>query len=125
MTKHHTSTPPTPSFFEGVVAFLYFLRYNLIMSIIQQIFSDHFNDVIDSGISIRPAVFDNVNKMLHCGDYKFGYTLFSCNHCGKFFLSLVKADSVILAAICILLNALLPCLLNLFVLHIGIAFYYS
>ena len=54
------------------------------MSIIQQIFSDHFNDVVDSGISIRPAVFDNVNKMLHCGDYKFGYTLFSCNHCGKF-----------------------------------------
>ena len=54
------------------------------MSIIQQIFSDHFNDVIDSGISIRPAVFENVNKMIHCGNYKFGYTLFSCNHCGKF-----------------------------------------
>ena len=44
------------------------------MSIIQQIFTDHFNDIIDSGISIRPDVFDNVNKMLHCGDYKFGYT---------------------------------------------------
>ena len=54
------------------------------MSIIKQIFTDHFNDVVDSGISIRPAVFDNVYKMLHCGDYKFGYTLFSCNHCGKF-----------------------------------------
>lgn len=54
------------------------------MNILQQIFNDHFNTVIDSGINIRPTVIENVTKMLHCGDMKYGYALYACQHCGKF-----------------------------------------
>lgn len=54
------------------------------MNIIQKIFSDHFHTVASSGISIRDTVFENVDKMLHCGDYSQGYTLYFCEHCGTF-----------------------------------------
>lgn len=53
------------------------------MSIIKQIFTDHFNDVVDSGISIRPAVFDN-----HCGKFKmvpFSCKSRFCNSCGNMY----------------------------------------
>lgn len=53
------------------------------MNIIQQIFNDHFNTVANSGIHIRDTVFENVDKMLHCGDYSYGHTLFGCDFCGK------------------------------------------
>ena len=94
------------------------------MSIIQQIFSDHFNDVVDSGISIRPTVFDNVNKCFIVVtinlDILFSLVIIVAN--SKWFLSLVKADFVIPAVICILLNGLLLCLLNLFAHHTVTAF---
>jgi len=54
------------------------------MNILQQIFHDHFDAVAASGIAIRDAVFENVDKMLHCGDYKYGYALYGCGHCGEF-----------------------------------------
>lgn len=54
------------------------------MNILQQIFNDHFNLVASSGIKIRDAVFENVDKMLHCGDYRYGYALYGCEHCGQF-----------------------------------------
>lgn len=54
------------------------------MTILQQIFNDHFNTVTSSGITIRDTVFENVNKMLHCGDYDYGYALYGCEHCGTF-----------------------------------------
>jgi hypothetical protein len=53
------------------------------MNILQQIFNDHFNLVASSGINIRDAVFENVDKMLHCGDYRYGYALYGCEHCGQ------------------------------------------
>lgn len=53
------------------------------MNILQQIFNDHFDTVANSGISIRDTVFENVNKMLHCGDSKYGFALYGCEHCGQ------------------------------------------
>ena len=53
------------------------------MNILQQIFNDHFNTVANSGISIRDTVFENVNKMIHCGDSKYGFALYGCEHCGQ------------------------------------------
>lgn len=54
------------------------------MNIIQNIFNDHFNNLLSSGITIRDTVFDNVNKMLHCGDFNYGFALYACEHCGDF-----------------------------------------
>ena len=54
------------------------------MNILQNIFNDHFYKLADTGITIRDTVFENVRKMLHCGDFNYGYALYSCEHCGKF-----------------------------------------
>lgn len=51
------------------------------MNILQKIFSDHFFDVASSGINIRPSVFDNVNKMISCGDFSAGWAIYECPHC--------------------------------------------
>ena len=53
------------------------------MNILQRIFNDHFNTVANSGIHIRGTVFETVDKMLHCGDYSYGHTLFGCDFCCK------------------------------------------
>ena len=49
----------------------------------QRIFNDHFNTVANSGIYIRDTVFENVDKMLHCGDYDYGHALYGCEFCGS------------------------------------------
>jgi len=54
------------------------------MTIIQQIFTDHWNAILNSGIAIRNAITENVVKMLNCGDYSYGCALYGCEHCGKF-----------------------------------------
>jgi len=54
------------------------------MTILQRIFKNHFDTVASSGITIRDTVFENVEKMLHCGDYRFGYALYVCKDCGRF-----------------------------------------
>lgn len=54
------------------------------MSILQDIFNDHFHKLPDTGITIRDTVFENVHKMLHCGDFNYGSALFFCENCGKF-----------------------------------------
>jgi len=54
------------------------------MTILQQIFTDHWDTVANSGITIRDSVFDNVQKMLRCGDYNYGYALYICDKCGRF-----------------------------------------
>ena len=53
------------------------------MNILQKIFKDHFDIVANSGIAIRSTVFENVHKMIHCGDLNYGYALYGCEHCGK------------------------------------------
>ena len=43
------------------------------------------NFVLDNtDISIRPVVFEEVNKIINCGNPDFGYALYVCEHCGKF-----------------------------------------
>jgi hypothetical protein len=54
------------------------------MNILQQIFYDHFYTLADTGIPIRDTVFENVYKMLHCGDYRHGFALYGCENCGNF-----------------------------------------
>ena len=53
---------------------------------IKQIFIDNWdNFLIDcSDIFIRPVVFDEVNKIINCGNPDFGYALYVCEHCNKF-----------------------------------------
>ena len=53
------------------------------MNVLQQIFKDHFDNVVHSGINIRSAVFDNVHKMLNCGDSSQGYYVYECPNCNK------------------------------------------
>ena len=53
------------------------------MNILQQIFNDWFGVVLASGITIRDAVIQNVEKMLHCGDYNYGCAVYGCESCGK------------------------------------------
>ena len=49
------------------------------MSILQNIFADHFHKLLNSNIKIRDTVIENVDKMIHCGDYKRGYAFYFCN----------------------------------------------
>lgn len=54
------------------------------MNISQRIFFDHFYSLKKLDIKIIPAVFNNVYRMLRCGDIRYGYTLYGCETCGKF-----------------------------------------
>ena len=53
---------------------------------IKQIFQDNWNDFLNdnSNIYIRPIVFEEVNKIINCGNPDYGYALYVCDHCGKF-----------------------------------------
>ena len=53
---------------------------------IKQIFQDHWDSFVETNknIYIRPIVFDEVNKIINCGNPDFGYALYVCEHCGKF-----------------------------------------
>ena len=53
---------------------------------IKQIFQDNWNDFVleNNDIVIRPIVFEEVNKIINCGNPDFGYAFYVCDHCGKF-----------------------------------------
>lgn len=53
---------------------------------IKQIFQDHWDSFIEENknITIRPIVFEEVNKIINCGNPDYGYALYVCDHCGKF-----------------------------------------
>ena len=53
------------------------------MSILQKIFSDHFHKLTASGITIRDTVIENVDKMIHCGNFNFGHAIYGCEVCGN------------------------------------------
>ena len=53
---------------------------------IKQIFQDNWDNFIleNDDIKIRPVVFEEVNKIINCGNPDFGYALYVCDHCNKF-----------------------------------------
>lgn len=53
---------------------------------IKQIFQDNWDNFVldNTDISIRTVVFEEVNKIINCGNPDFGYALYVCEHCGKF-----------------------------------------
>ena len=53
---------------------------------IKQIFQDNWDNFVldNTDISIRSVVFEEVNKIINCGNPDFGYALYVCEHCGKF-----------------------------------------
>lgn len=58
------------------------------MTTIQNIFRDHFDSVVtlvaNSNNVIRTTVFENVRRMLRCGDINYGYSVYVCESCDKF-----------------------------------------
>lgn len=52
------------------------------MSILQDIFKDHYEEMIYT-LHPRQSVIENVDKMIHCGDPSFGGAMYGCPHCGK------------------------------------------
>lgn len=65
----------------GVPFFSVFL-HNSLMSILQDIFKDHYEEMIYT-LHPRQSVIENVDKMINCGDPSFGGAMYSCPHCGK------------------------------------------
>ena len=53
---------------------------------IKQIFIDNWDNFVKdcSDTIVRPIVFEEVNKIVNCGNPDFGYALYVCEHCGKF-----------------------------------------
>ena len=47
------------------------------MNILQSIFTDYYE------LHPRPAVIENVNKMIHCGAPSYGGAMYGCPHCGN------------------------------------------
>ena len=52
------------------------------MNILQSIFTDYYKHIIYE-LHPRPAVIENVNKMIHCGDPSYGGAMYGCPHCGN------------------------------------------
>ena len=52
------------------------------MNILQSIFTNYYEHMIYE-LHPRPAVIENVNKMIHCGDSSHGGAMYGCPHCGN------------------------------------------
>ena len=52
------------------------------MNRLQSIFTDYHEHMIYE-LHPRPAVIENVNKMIHCGDPSYGGAMYGCPHCGN------------------------------------------
>ncbi|MBO4976512.1 MAG: transposase zinc-binding domain-containing protein, partial [Lachnospiraceae bacterium] len=63
---------PCPSILRGLgVSFCAILIHNSLMSILQDIFRDHYEEMIYT-LHPRDSVIENVDKMINCGDPAFG-----------------------------------------------------
>lgn len=53
---------------------------------IQDIFIDEFDNFVKDNpkLEIRDAVFDNVNKMIKCGNFDYGYLYYECPNCENY-----------------------------------------
>lgn len=52
------------------------------MNILQSIFTDYYEHIIYE-LHPRPAVIENVNRMVHCGAPSHGGAMYGCPHCGN------------------------------------------
>ena len=52
------------------------------MNILQSIFNDYYEHIIYE-LHPRPAIIENVDKMIHCGDPSHGGAMYGCPHCGN------------------------------------------
>lgn len=52
------------------------------MNILQEIFSDHYEEMIYT-LHPRDSVIENVEKMINCGDPSYGGAMYGCPRCGK------------------------------------------
>ncbi|MBQ7276206.1 MAG: transposase [Bacilli bacterium] len=57
---------------------------------IQEIFIDNWNDFLNIQAAknkpIRDSIITNVNKMINCRNFKYGYLFYECPNCGDFYL---------------------------------------
>ena len=53
---------------------------------IKQIFIDNWDKFLfeNPNLNIRPVVFEEVKRIINCGNPEFGYALYYCDHCNKF-----------------------------------------
>lgn len=51
---------------------------------IRQIFADHWSEFTSQYSNIRDVVYQEVDKMISCGDPKMGYAFYRCPDCGKY-----------------------------------------
>ena len=58
------------------------MLYNIYMNILQQIFKEHYEELIYL-LNPRKSIIESVDRMIHCGDSSFGGALFGCEHCGN------------------------------------------
>ena len=52
------------------------------MNILQEIFSDHYEEMLYT-LHPRDAVIENVEKMINCGGPSYGGAMYGCPKCGK------------------------------------------
>lgn len=52
------------------------------MSILQDIFSDHYEQIIYT-LHPRYSIIENVDKMINCGDPRYGGVMWGCEKCGN------------------------------------------
>ena len=62
------------------------------MNILQSIFTDYYEHIIYK-LHPRPAVIENVDKMIHWGVPSYGGTTYGCSHCGNLKFVLFRCRS--------------------------------
>ena len=72
---------PCPSIMRGGVFFCLYFCHNNLMNILQNIFNDHYEEIIYL-LRPRQSVIENIDKMLNCGDPSFGGAMYGCTNCG-------------------------------------------
>ena len=77
----HINSPAPQSWGVGVFFSLHFV-YNVLMNILQQIFTEHYEEMLYI-LHPRHSVIENVDKMIECGNRSFGGAMYGCPKCGK------------------------------------------
>ena len=67
---------------ESGVPFCVVFLHNSLMNILQEIFTDHYEEIIYT-LHPRDTEVENIDKMIHCGDPSFGGAMYGCPRCGR------------------------------------------